>query len=296
MKLMSDILKVLSHEISSLVSKTSESVVTVRGYSLSLTDSSVGSGWVFQKGGVVVTNYHVIDGMREPLVLLDHNNTEHRCQIIGFDPSNDLAVLKAKTLQAKPLRLESIQPRVGSLCIAVGSPLGLRESASLGIISGLDRQERHPSGILMEDMLQTDASINPGNSGGPLVSVDGFVIGVNTMGTGQNINFSVSASTVLHVVPELIEHGSVKRAALGVSISDEHRQLADQGVMVMSSRDESSQLQAGDLIQSFDGHQLLRKVDLMRRLNRSVIGKTVNAVVLRDGKQKSIEIVPYEKL
>ena len=159
----------------------------------------------------------------------------------------------------------------------------------MGIISGLCRQERHPSGVLIEDMLQTDASINPGNSGGPLISVDGLVIGVNTMGTGQNINFSVSAATVQHIIPELIEHGSIKRASLGLSVSDEYHHSDQVGVAVMACKSESSPFNVGDIIFEFNGVMIERKIDLMRSCSRKIIGKLVDIKVYRDNKKINLK-------
>ena len=296
MKSTFDHLGSLSLEISDLVESVSRSVVIIKGHSFSLSDSSIGSGWMYSSDGHVVTNYHVIDGMREPLMLFDHANNQHSCKVVGSDKGNDLSVLIAPSLAAPVLSLDCNQPRVGSICFAIGSPLGRRESASMGIVSGLDRQERHPSGVLIEDMIQTDATINPGNSGGPLVSTDGNVIGVNTMGTGQNINFSVSAATVAHVVPELIEFGSIKRAALGVSVSEHPVGVEAQGVSVMSCRDKDGSLKVGDVISKFNDKEISRKVDLIRCLDRSAIGANARLLVLRNGKQLSVELTPFEKI
>lgn len=295
MKSKFDYLGSLSLEIADLVESISHSVVTIKGYSRSLSDSSIGSGWIYKSDGYVVTNYHVIDGMREPLLLFDHSKVQHSCRIVGSDIDNDLALLIAPSLVAPVLSLDCNQPRVGSICFAIGSPLGRRESASMGIVSGLDRQERHPSGVLIEDMIQTDATINPGNSGGPLVSTDGNVIGVNTMGTGQNINFSVSAATVDHVVPELIEFGSIKRAALGVSVSEHSDGVEPQGVSVMSCREKDGSLRVGDVISKFNDREISRKVDLMRCLDRSAIGATARLLVLRNGEQLSVELTPFAR-
>lgn len=292
---MSSLLGSLSEEIVSLVEATASSVVTVHGNSKSLSETSVGSGWIYRDDGYVVTNFHVIDGMREPFVLIDHLMERHQCQLVGSDRLNDLAVLHSKSLGAAALALNTDSPRIGSLCFAVGSPLGLRESASMGIVSGLHRQGSHPSGVLIEDMLQTDASINPGNSGGPLVCVDGRVMGVNTMGTGQNINFSVSAATVAHVVPELIEFGGIKQASLGISVSDIGIERGLHGVAVMSCRGSQNQFQEGDVICSFNGKDVLNKIDLIRGLSREVIGKDVDTVVVRDGEKIRLNVQPLEK-
>ena len=292
---MSSLLASFSEEITSLVEVTASSVVTVQGNSKSLSETSVGSGWIYRDDGYVVTNFHVIDGMREPLVLIDHSMARHQCQLVGCDRLNDLAVLHSKTLGAVALALHTDSPRIGSLCFAVGSPLGLRESASMGIVSGLHRQGSHPSGVLIEDMLQTDASINPGNSGGPLVCVDGSVIGVNTMGTGQNINFSVPAATVAHVVPELIEFGEIKQASLGISVSEVGIEKGLHGVAVMSCRGSQNQFLEGDVICSFNGQKVLKKIDLVRELSRKVIGKDVGAEVVRDGEKIRLSVQPVEK-
>jgi len=292
---MSSLLASFSEEIASLVEATAFSVLTVHGNSKSLSETSVGSAWIYRDDGYVVTNFHVIDGMREPFVLIDHSMARHQCHLVGSDRFNDLAVLYSKTLGASALSLKTDSPRIGTLCFAVGSPLGLRESASTGIVSGLHRQCSHPSGVLIEDMLQTDASINPGNSGGPLVCVDGRVIGVNTMGTGQNINFSVSAATVAHVVPELIKYGEIKQASLGISVSDNGIENGVPGVAVMSCRGGQNGFKEGDLICSFDGKKIEQKIDLVRGLSRDVIGKVVEAWVIRDGRKTPLSVTPALK-
>lgn len=292
---MSSFLAAFSEEIASLVESTASSVFTVHGNSKSLSETSVGSGWMYSDDGYVITNFHVVDGMREPFVLIDHSMAKHQCQLVGSDRLNDLAVLHARSLSSSALALKTDSPRIGSLCFAVGSPLGFRESASMGIVSGLHRQGSHPSGIMIEDMLQTDASINPGNSGGPLVCVDGRVIGVNTMGMGQNINFSVSAATVSHVVPELIEYGEIKQASLGISVSEIGFERGVPGLAVMSSRSGQNDFKEGDVICSFNGKTVVQKIDLVRGLSRDVIGKDIVAMVIRDGRKVSLNVTPSLK-
>jgi len=292
---MSSFLASFSDQIASLVEVTAPSVLTIHGNSKSLNETSVGSGWIYRNDGYVVTNFHFIDGMREPFFLIDHSMARHQCQLVGSDRLNDLAVLHSKTLGASALALKTDSPRIGSLCFAIGSPLGLRESASMGIVSGLHRQGGHPSGVLIEDMLQTDATINPGNSGGPLVGVDGRVIGVNTMGTGQNINFSVSAASVDHIVPELIEFGEIKQASLAISVSDNGIEEGVPGVAVMSCKNTHNGFKEGDVICSFDGKKVKQKIDLVRGLSRNVIGKAVEAVVIRNGQKMSLCVTPALK-
>jgi S1-C subfamily serine protease len=176
--------------------------------------------------------------------------------------------------------------------------LGLRESASIGIVSGLSRQQKHPDGFVIEEMLQTDASVNPGNSGGPLIDTEGQLLGVNTLGTGETVNFAVPAETVSLIVPELIEFGSIARGSLGISVSATWTTLNGKNeelIEVRSVRSEEVSLMPGDLVLRIDKHPIRRRIDVQRALGRENIGRRLPIQILRDGVQIEVEVTPKEK-
>jgi S1-C subfamily serine protease len=168
----------------------------------------------------------------------------------------------------------------------------------MGIISGISRQSKHPDGHMIEEMLQTDASVNPGNSGGPLIDSRGFLLGVNTLGMGETVNFAVSADTVLYIVPELIEHGNIERGSLGISVSaswvesgNESREM----IQVRSVSSHDSPLRPGDCFVSIDSIVIEKRVDIQRALNRKSVGRSIDVELLRDGKLHKKTVVPELK-
>jgi len=186
----------------------------------------LGSGFVYDKAGHIVTNSHVVRGAREIQVNFS-NNESMNARIVGIDPSTDLAVLKVKAASRAltPLELgDSDAVKVGDAVIAIGNPFGLSRTVTAGIVSALNRPLTSPSGFSIEDVIQTDAQINPGNSGGPLINAQGRVIGVNTaIETGDSnvrgnigIGFAVPVNTVKNVAGQLIDEGKVAHPYLGV--------------------------------------------------------------------------------
>ncbi len=188
-------------------------------------DQGQGSGFVWDREGHVVTNFHVVRGGDAFSVRLVDGNT-HDARLVGVDPNKDLAILKIKDdiPDLRPLvRGDSRKLTVGQKVLAIGNPFGLDHSLTTGIVSALDREMPSIAGTTIENVIQTDASINPGNSGGPLLNSAGELIGVSTMIVGParqsaGIGFAVPVDTVKRIVPQLIEHGRVKRVGLGVQI------------------------------------------------------------------------------
>lgn len=288
----------LSQEISQIVAISLASTVTVYGESANLSSGSSGSGWVYDKNGHIVTNYHVVKGLVNPIKVKPAGQPHLNGRLIGVDPATDLAVLSVPLTDLPALDLRQEPALLGEICIAIGSPLGLRESASLGIISGLSRQSKHPDGFIIEEMLQTDASVNPGNSGGPLVDVKGTLLGVNTLGMGETVNFAIPAETVALIVPELIEHGNVKRASLGISVAAKWTTVngsSEELVEVKSIREHQIGLKEGDLLLSIDSRKIKRRVDVQRALGRNSIGRRLLVEVLRAGDRVELDVVPTEK-
>ena len=209
---------------------------------------ALGSGFVIDKEGHIVTNFHVIDGAEEIEVgFSDQRTVEAR--LIGSDPSTDLALLKVE-VDAKaltPLALaDSDDVEVGDPVVAIGNPFGLERTATAGIVSAIQRELRAPNRFTIDEVIQTDAPINSGNSGGPLIDADGRVIGVNSQietanGAGGNvgIGFAVPSNTVKSVVAQLLDDGQVDRAYLGVTLQEVDSEVAEvlrlpaeQGVLV----------------------------------------------------------------
>ena len=220
---------------------------------------AIGSGFVIDKAGHIVTNYHVVEGAERVEVNFSGEDRV-RAKIVGADPSTDLAVLRidaqARALTPLPLG-DSDSLRVGDAVVAIGNPFGLERTVTAGIVSALQREITAPNGFEIDEVIQTDAAINRGNSGGPLLNANGEVIGVNAQiesesGGNVGIGFAIPINTVKEVVSELIEHGKVEHAYLGIrmtTIDDrlaEHFRLpVDRGVLVASVRPGSPAARSG---------------------------------------------------
>jgi putative serine protease PepD len=221
---------------------------------------ALGSGFVIDKAGHVVTNYHVIEGASKVEVSFSGND-EMPATVIGRDPSTDIAVLRIKRAQGRaltPLELgNSDVVRVGDAVVAIGNPFGLERTVTAGIVSALQREITAPNGFAIDRVIQTDAAINHGNSGGPLLNADGRVIGVNSQiesdsGGNVGIGFAVPINTVKNVVSQLLERGKVDHAYIGVEMATITTELAsnvrlpvDQGVLIQRVRTDSPAAQAG---------------------------------------------------
>ena len=221
---------------------------------------ALGSGFVIDKAGHVVTNYHVVEGASEVYVNFSGQD-RLRARIVGTDPSTDIAVLEidASARALTPLRLgNSDAVQVGDSVVAIGNPFGLARSITEGIVSALQREIEAPSGFTIDKVIQTDAAINRGNSGGPLIDARGFVIGVNTQiataGSEGNvgIGFAVPSNTVSEVVSEIIDHGKVEHPYLGITmqtidetVAETFRLPADEGILVAEVQPGSPADEAG---------------------------------------------------
>src|SRR5215475_6056132 len=216
-----ELLDAYSSAVVSVVEAVSPSVVhvQVRGARRGMVAQGSGSGTILSPDGIVLTNNHVVEGAATiELALTDSRRFAAR--VLGRDPDTDIAVLRADTSDRLPAaRLgNSKKLKAGQIAIAIGNPLGFESTVTAGIISAVGRSLRAQNGRLIGDVIQTDAALNPGNSGGPLVSSAGEVIGINTamiMGA-QGICFSVAANTALHVLTQILAHGRVRRARIGI--------------------------------------------------------------------------------
>jgi S1-C subfamily serine protease len=274
-----------------------------------------GSGFVWDREGHIVTNYHVVAGGDAFLVTLkDH--TELQAELVGKEPRKDIAVLRVKASPDKlqPLALgDSGRLQVGQKTFAIGNPFGLDNTLTTGIVSALGRQVRSVAGVPIRDMIQTDAAINPGNSGGPLLDSDGRLIGMNMMifspsGASAGIGFAVPVDTIKKVVPQLIKNGHAAQPGIGISpLSDEQKvQLmgAADGVVVRDVEEglpadqaglrglhvSQGRLALGDIIVGIDGQPIKDYDDLYNALDRHKVGDVVEFTLLRGGRKRAVRI------
>jgi S1-C subfamily serine protease len=288
---------------------------------------ALGSGFVIDKAGHLITNFHVVEGA-EQIEVSFTNRDSVKARVVGSDPSTDVAVLKvdvdARALM--PLRLgRSDQVKVGDSVVAIGNPLGLERSVTAGIVSALHRPLTAPNAFTIDDVIQTDASINSGNSGGPLIAATGRVIGVNTaIATGSTgargnigIGFAVPIDTVRHVASQLIEQGRVEHAFLGVGAQPIEPEIArlfnlpvSRGLMVVrvyeGSGADREGIQAGtdevvlagesyrlggDLIVEVDGKPVRTAAELREAISEKKPGDTVTVEAYRGGEKQSFDVM-----
>jgi len=269
-----------------------------------------GSGVVVAPDGLILTNSHVA-GAASRISVTTADGLNLKARLVGDDPDTDLALIRveeAVTLTAALLG-DSKGLRRGQLVIAIGNPLGFESTVTTGVVSALGRSLRARTGRLIDDVIQTDAALNPGNSGGPLVSSRGEVVGVNTaVITGaQGICFAVAANTASFVLGELVRHGRVRRAFIGVSA----QQLAiprrlrragidrESAVMVAAVEPQSPADRAGtkreDILLSLDGFAISGADDLIRALTSEKIGCEVALEVLRGTERLTVSLTPQER-
>lgn len=269
-----------------------------------LVQQSLGSGVVVNaKEGYILTNNHVIAGADQIQVTLTNGRT-YKAKVIGADPTTDLAVIQihAPDLVALPFA-DSSKLRVGDFVVAVGDPFGLGQSATSGIISGLQRQDLRRSGV--QNYIQTDASINPGNSGGALVNLDGQLVGINSMiyspsGASAGLGFAIPSNLAADVMKQLIAHGKVERGSLGVDAQDLNPRVAaalgikaTSGALITNVLPDSpaakAGLKPGDLVTSVNGKPVTDAQDLRNAQGLAPVGSTLKLGVDRGGRQLVID-------
>lgn len=273
--------------------------------------SGSGSGVIVSPDGLVLTNSHVVSvGKRASVTTLDGRTFAAR--VLGDDPDTDLALLRIdadETLPAARLGNSKLL-RPGQIAIAIGNPLGFDATVTAGVVSALGRSLRAKNGRLIDDVIQTDAALNPGNSGGPLVSSAGEVIGVNTaviMGA-QGICFSVASNTALHVLTQVLAHGRVRRARIGIVAEQvpvparlSYRAGLDQSSAVRireilpSSPAAAAGLLQGDLLVRLDGEAVTGVDDLFRMLDERRIDKAVSITIVRSSGVTEISLRPIDR-
>lgn len=273
-----------------------------------------GSGFIWNKQGHLVTNFHVVYGATSITVTLA-DRTEHKAKVVGADPDHDLAVLQ---IQAQE---ESLSPvvigtshdlRVGQKVLAIGNPFGLDHTLTTGVVSALGRTIKSLSNRTIEGVIQTDAAINPGNSGGPLLDSTGRLIGVNTQivspsGAFAGIGFAVPIDTVNRIVPELIKYGKLIRPGLGVSLVPDAiaRRWGIKGVVIgkvvrgsgaeraglRGARETvTGRVELGDIIVGIDGKPIETIDDMLDLLEQRKVGDQVMVEILRANRRQQVSI------
>jgi S1-C subfamily serine protease len=263
--------------------------------------SATGSGFVYDDQGHIVTNDHVVEEANTFDVRIGENTKPIPAQLVGKDPSSDLAVLKvdpgAVKNGLKPLELgdsKALEP--GDQTIAIGSPFGLEGTVTSGIVSSLGRTITAPNDFPIADAIQTDAAINPGNSGGPLLDGNGRVIGVNSQiksGSGSNsgVGFAVPVSTVKFVVPQIENGGKVERAYLGIKNGDTpDLSGAVVGSVIPSGPAASAGLQPGDKITQIDGRKITKSDDVSAAVAARKPGERAKVVVERGSGRRTLTV------
>ena len=276
-----------------------------------------GSGFIWDKQGRVVTNYHVIESASRVEVTLADRST-WPATLVGVAPDKDLAVLQisapAEKLHPLPIG-ESHNLLVGQKVFAIGNPFGLDQTLTSGIVSAIGREIQSATGRTIKGVIQTDAAINPGNSGGPLLDSAGRLIGVNTAiyspsGGSAGIGFAVPVDEVSEVIPEIILHGRLIRPGLGISVADDQiaRRVGVTGVLVMNVQRGSSaegaglrgtrriggEIVLGDIILAVDGRKVSSYDDLRNAMDPYKVGDTVVLTIERDERQMQLSVVLEE--
>ena len=265
----------------------------------------LGSGFIVDKSGIIVTNNHVIEGADEITVIM-HNQKEFKAELLGRDPKADLAVLKIDPFGLDLKQIDwgdSDSIRVGDWSIAIGNPLGLGGTVTAGIISAISRDIGNGPYV---KFLQTDASINRGNSGGPLFNINGEVIGINTAIISQSggsigLGFAIPSSSALKIVNQLKEFGRTKRGWLGVqitpvskAISESLGLLDEKGAFVSNINPEGPSqkagIQEGDVILKFNNNDILKMTDLPRVVAESDVGSIASVLIWRKNKLITVEV------
>src|SRR5215213_1206584 len=266
--------------------------ITARGSG----SSAEGSGFVYDSSGHIVTNEHVVDGA-ESFSVKFWNGKTYGAQLVGGDSSTDLALVKvnAPASQLYPLTLgSSSKLAVGDPVVAIGSPFGLEETVTSGIVSALHRSINSPANFAISDTIQTDAAINHGNSGGPLLNAQGQVIGVNAQirsdsGGNEGVGFAIPSNTVRSIASQLISSGKVEHAYLGISI-DATASTARVAAVKPSTPAQNAGLKAGDVVVEVNGKTIASGDDLTRAIDAHKPGEKITLTYKRGGSEHTVTL------
>ncbi len=274
-------------------------------------EEGIGSGVIYRSDGYIITNNHVVEGSRDVEVSFADGSTE-RGQVVGTDPTTDIAVVKVDRNNLPAASFASGDPIVGQMAVAVGSPSGFESTVTSGIISGIGREVpaqltggRQDNSLV--DLIQTDAAISPGNSGGALANRDGQVIGINVayLPPGQtgaeNIGFAIPSDTAVSVADQIIKNGEAVHPYLGVYLSDLTQETArrfgssvDSGALVEKVEPggpaDDAGVQRGDVVTAAGSQQIRSSGDLISALRNYKPGDTINLTVLRNGEKTTLQV------
>jgi len=312
-------------DIVNVVKKTMPAVVNISTVTLVedfffgvYPQSGIGSGFIIDPKGYILTNYHVVEGARKIDVTLSEGK-KYTGKIVGYDKRSDLAVIKidAENLPYLPLG-DSDKLEPGQFAIAIGNPYGLNRTVTLGIVSALNRTIIEPNGVRLENLIQTDAAINPGNSGGPLINIKGEVIGINTAikSDAQGIGFAIPINKAKEIANKLIKEGKITYPWIGIKgyaitsdMLDYIKFPVNKGVVIAevvpgSPADKAGLkggdrviyvdgtqiIVGGDIITKIDGKSVESMEDLRSEIQKRKVGDTVEITYIRDGKEYTVKI------
>lgn len=269
-----------------------------------------GSGFIFSSDGLIFTNCHVVNGADKIMVSLLNEN-EIEAVLVGKDLDTDLAILKIYAEGYSISKLgDAEQLQIGQLVIAIGNPLGYQHTVTTGVVSALGRTLRSQNGMMVDNVIQSDAALNPGNSGGPMITTDGEVVGVNTaiIQGAQGLSFSVSINTAKEIASQLIANGKVFKAYLGFQLQEvpihskvrQHYHLVNERGLFVSHIEENSpaarsQVREGDIIISFNGKPVNTLHQLFKELTKKEILTLVDISVVRHTELLNVSISPVQR-
>lgn len=293
-----ELLDAYSNAVINVVDNVGPAVVKIQG-------QGIGSGVIITPDGFVLTNNHVVEGQKQIEVELISGKT-YSSQIVGVDPSTDLALLRLPGNGLNYAQLgDSSKLKVGQLVIAIGNPYGFQSTVSTGVISALNRSMRSTEGRLIENIIQTDVSLNPGNSGGPLVDSRGKIVGINTAIIRQaaGIGLAIPGNTATWVVSELISFGKVRRGIFGITVTTSSIPVQIQKILKLknptlveiksvqkNSPADKAGIRKGDFIYEINSSQIASVDDLHRLTGQKLAGTKFEITYLRDYSIKTAKI------
>jgi S1-C subfamily serine protease len=304
-----ELLDAYSRAVVSVVDTVGPSVVSIGINTERRRGEGRGSGFVISSDGHVLTNSHVVQGATGITVSLT-DGRRFPASSLGDDPATDLALIRVEAPALPTARLgDSAKLRVGQLVVAIGNPFGFQSTVSAGVVSAMGRSLRSTAGRLIDNIIQTDVALNPGNSGGPLVDSHGRVVGINTavFAMAQGIGFAVPIDTAMWVIPQLLAHGRVIRAYLGLGGQSRSvdRRLArklglsgERAVEIVNVEANTpaalAGLKTGDLIIAIDSRPIETVDDVHRVLGPEAIGHELTVAFGRDGQRLETTVIPRE--
>ncbi len=304
-----NILSEFNNAISTIAEKVKPSVVNIlvkveqRDIFGNLQEGEgVGSGIIFSSDGYILTNNHVA-GSAEELTVTLYNGKEYQARLIGSDSTTDIAVIKIEATGLQPAEFTSIDDiTVGELAIAIGSPYGLQQTVTQGVVSAIGRDIQVSSDSYpMVDLIQTDAAINPGNSGGPLVNSSGQVFGMNTMiystsGSNAGVGFAIPSDTAVNIVKQIIKKGAADIPYIGIEMGENTTDI--KGIFIKSVTQgypaEKYGIKEGDIITEFAGKNMETPYQLLAQLLRHNVGDKVTVKIYRDGGYIKLDLILAE--